>query len=109
MKFTKMELWGTVLVKNERLGTDDDKVEKIKDIFAELISDRKGSIRKVGGTDVTEVITTQKIKVRRLSIKEPKIDMFFKNQNLKYEVLEFFPYSNNGEQYWMFNTKIVHE
>lgn len=103
----KLELWGSVIAENE-LGENTKEYKKIKDIFCRIIPSHGGTIKK-GNTELQESYTMQTILVRKLSIKTPKIDMFFKNETgEKYEIQDFFPnYKNNNE--WEFKTKIVYE
>ncbi|MCY6957956.1 hypothetical protein [Clostridium brassicae] len=103
----QLGLWGMVPFKNE-LDEIDVKEGKIKDIWCNIVP-QHGSTSKTGETDVEKVTTIQKIKCRKLSIKNPKINMFFKDKNgLKYEFLDFYPdYKNND--FWEIKTRIIYE
>lgn len=108
MKYrNKLELYGHRLEKNE-LRENVKAPYKIKDVFCE-IKPQHGGTKTVGNTQVEESYTIQRIFVRKLSIKEPKIDMYFKDSNgWKYEIVDFFPhYKNNAE--WEFRTRINYE
>lgn len=105
MKYrNRLELWGSVFVENE-LGETTKKFRKIKDVYCE-IKPQHGGTRTIGNTQVEESYTIQRIFIRKLSIKKPEMDMYFKDSNgWKYEVLDFFPhYQNNAE--WEFRTRI---
>ncbi|OLS02422.1 hypothetical protein [Tissierella creatinophila] len=103
----KLELYGSSLVENE-LGELSKDFGKIKDVYCEIIPSH-GGVKSIGGTEVEESFTMQRIFIRKKSIKEPKIDMYFKDSlGCKYEVLDFFPnYKNNAE--WEFRTRINYE
>lgn len=108
MKYrSRLELYGSVLVENE-LEEKTKEFKKLKPVYCE-IKPFHGGIKNVGGTVIQESYTIQRIFVRKLSIKEPKIDMYFKDSlGNKYEVLDFFPnYKDNSE--WEFRTKINYE
>lgn len=102
----RLSLYGSKPYENE-LGEISHRFDKIKDVWCE-IKPRHGGTTSVGGTHVEKAHTTQRIFIRKLSIKDPKIDMYFKDrQGNKYEVLDYFPnYSNNAE--WEFRTRIVY-
>lgn len=108
MKYrNKLELWGSTWVENE-LGEEEKAFGKIKDVYCQVIPNHGGT-KTVGGTHTEEAYTTQTIKCRKLSIKNPKIDMFFKDASgLKYEILDFYQdYKNN--EFWEFKTRINYE
>lgn len=108
MKYrNRLELYGSRLVENE-LGEITKEFGKIKDVYCEIIP-QHGGVGKLGNTQVEESYTIQRVFVRKLSIKEPEIDMHFKDSNgWKYEILDFFPhYQNNAE--WEFRTRINYE
>lgn len=100
-------MYGSTYIKNE-LDEETKEFGKIKDVYCE-IKPFHGGTRSAGGTDIQESYTIQRIFVRKLSIKEPKIDMYFKDSiGCKYEVLDFFPnYKDNSE--WEFRTRINYE
>lgn len=108
MKYkNKLSLYGSTWVENELL--EQEKVfGKIKDVYCQVIPSHGGT-NKIDGTEVENSYTMQTILVRKLSIKEPKIDMcFLDSTGAKYEILDFFPnYKNNSE--WEFKTRIVRE
>lgn len=112
MKYkNKLELWGSTWVENE-LGEKTKEFIKIKDVYCKIIpghGNKFGNAKKVGNTELMESSNVQTILVRKLSIKEPKIDMYFKNSiGNKFEISDFFPnYKNNDE--WEFLTKINYE
>lgn len=111
MKYkNKLELWGSTWVENE-LGEKTKEFIKIKDVYCKIIpahGNKFGNSKKVGNTELMESSNVQTILVRKLSIKEPKIDMYFKNSIGKFEISDFFPnYKNNDE--WEFLTKINYE
>lgn len=109
MKYrNKLELHGSKQVKN-KLGENTKEFGYIKDIYCQ-ITPSHGGIKDMGGTGITEAYTMQRIFVRKLSIKKPEIDMYFKDKitGVKYEVQDFFPnYKNNDE--WEFRTRIDYE
>lgn len=108
MKYrNKLELYGSIFVENE-LGETTKKFDKIKDVYCE-IKPFHGGVKEIGGTGIQESYTIQRIFIRKKSIKEPAIDMYFKDSlGCKYEVLDFFPnYKNNSE--WEFRTRIEYE
>ena len=105
MKYrNKLVLYGEVEVENE-IGEVEYAFGKIKDVYCSVIPNH-GGIRNIAGTEVEEAHTMQRVFIRKLSIKEPKITMYFEDDSgNKYEVLDFFPnYKNNAE--WEFRTKI---
>lgn len=108
MKYrNKLELYGSVPAESE-LGETTKDFKKIKDIYCN-IKPSHGGTKTTGGTDLQESYTMQRIFVRKLSIKEPKIDIYFKDSTgQKYKVLDFFPnYKDNSE--WEFRTRIEYE
>lgn len=108
MKYrNRLELYGSVFVENELEETTKG-FKKLKDVYCE-IKPFHGGVKKVGNTDVQESYTIQRIFIRKHSIKEPKIDMYFKDSTgAKYEITDFFPnYKDNTE--WEFRTRINYE
>lgn len=103
----KLALYGSYHVKDE-LGQTTKKYRKIKYIYCNIVPTH-GGVKEIGGTQVEESYTIQRIFVRKLSIKNPKTDMYFMDSNgWKYEILDFFPhYQNNAE--WEFRTRINYE
>lgn len=100
-------MYGSRLVKN-KLGETTKEFIKLKNVFCE-IKPQHGGTKKIGNTQTEEGYTVQRIFIRKLSIKRPEMDMYFKDSNgWKYEVLDFFPhYQNNSE--WEFRTRINYE
>jgi len=108
MKYrNKLKLYGSVLAENE-LEEITKNFIKIKDIYCN-IKPFHGGTKSVSGTDIQESYNTQRILVRKLSIKKPEIDMYFKDAaGQKYKVLDFYPnYKDNSE--WEFRTRIEYE
>lgn len=107
MKYrNRLELYGSVLVENE-LEEITKKFNKIKDVYCE-IKPFHGGTEDVGGTGMQKSHTIQRVFVRKLSILNPEIDMYFIGNGQKYEVLDFFPnYKDNSE--WEFRTRINYE
>lgn len=103
----KLELYGSVPAENE-LGEITKEYRKIKDVYCEIRPQHGGTFE-MSNTGLQGAYTLQRIFVRKKSIKEPKIDMYFKDvQGNKYEVLDFFPnYKDNSE--WEFRTRINYE
>ena len=99
----KLELYGSELEENE-LGELTKVFKKIKDVYCE-IRPQHGGVGELGGTGLGNAYTMQRIFIRKKSIKEPKIDMYFKGDGVRYEVQDFFPnYKDNSE--WEFRTRI---
>lgn len=108
MKYrNKLQLYESKLVENE-LKELTKKHVYVKDVFCEIIPTH-GGVRAQGGTELQEGYTIQRIFIRKKSIKEPKIDMYFKDaEGTKYKVLDFFlNYKTNAE--WEFRTRIDYE
>ncbi|MTI65162.1 MAG: hypothetical protein FH753_00980 [Firmicutes bacterium] len=103
----RLELWGMVEFENE-LDEIDREEQKIKDIYCNILP-RHGEVNEFDNTNIEYVRTLQTIIVRKKSIDNPQIDMFFKdNKGKKYEVIDFFEDYKN-RQFWEFKTKIVYE
>lgn len=101
----KAELWGLVPFENE-LGEQDKKEGKIKDIYCNILP---ASATQKGSSTVNETIEhSHKIMCRARSIKEPKVDMFFKYKGLRYEFIYWDPDFNKNEFMNVF-TKLVIE
>lgn len=91
------------------LGESDYDYEKTKSIWSKIYPEFKGNVQSnQADKSINYAETTHIIKCRKLSIKEPSIDMYFKYQNLKYEVLFFQPDFQNNE-FWQFKCKVVYE
>jgi len=108
MKYkNKLELYGSVLVENE-LGEITKEYKKIKDVYCD-IRPQHGGVYEINDSGLQGSYTMQRIFVRKKSIKEPKIDMYFKDEaGNKYEIQDFFPnYKDNSE--WEFRTRINYE
>lgn len=101
---TKMQLWGMVEFENE-LGERDRREQKIKDLWVNA-SFSNTNTNMLGGTQIKSPTATQKIRVRKLEIKNPKLDMYFVDRDgFKYEILDFYPdYFNND--FWEFRTNM---
>ncbi len=88
------ELWGKIAIKN-KLNENDTEDAKIKNIWCNILPQGAGISSE--GDIVEKVNHTHKIKVRTLSIKEPKKDMFFMYKGLKYEIKYWNPdFKNNN-------------
>lgn len=108
MKYrNRLELYGSFYIENE-LGEIAKEYRKIKDVYCNIIPQHGGTFE-MSDTGLQGAYTIQRIFVRKKSIKDPKIDMYFKDeQGNKYEVLDFFlNYKNNAE--WEFRTRINYE
>ncbi|MGB6129675.1 MAG: head-tail adaptor protein [Psychrilyobacter sp.] len=90
----RVELWGMTDVENE-LGEVDRIGTKIKDIWCKILP-KHGKISKIGSTDIEEVNLNLIIRCRKLSVKNPSIDMFFKKGNQKYQVIDWIPDLKNN-------------
>lgn len=101
----KIELWGMVNSRNE-IGELDRTAEKIKDLWVK-ITPKHGSQSKVA--DIVEnVVLSVIVRARRLSVKNPSIDMYFIKDNLKYEIIDFIGDMKNKD-FIEFNCKIIYE
>ena len=87
---------GRVPFKNE-LGEDDFKEDKIKNMFAGIIPIKIIGNISQGQVNTKYAETTHRVKVRKLSIKNPTIDMFFIYDGLRYDFLYFQPDFKNKE------------
>lgn len=102
----KMELWGMVDSENS-VGEIERNPEKIKDVWCRIIP-KNGKKSKFGNADIEEVTSTITIKTRKLSVKNPKIDMFFKKNGIKYKVVDFLEdFKTNS--FWEFNCEVIYE
>lgn len=102
----KLELWGMIDQENS-LGEKERTEDKIKDVWANVIP-KHGRASTYGNTNVSEVTQSLVIKCRKKSINEPSIDMFFKNGNQKYKVIDFIPdFKTNS--FWEFNCEVIYE
>ena len=102
----KTELWGLVPFENE-LGEMDTEKGIIKPIVYCNILPNNASQK--FNSAVTEIINhSHKFTCRALSIKEPKVDMFFKFKGLKYEFIYWNPDFKTNEFLEIF-TKLVIE
>ena len=101
----KVELWGMKDTTNE-LGELDRTAEKIKDLWVKIIP-RHGSQSKMADI-VDNVVLSVIVRCRRLSIKNPSIDMYFIKDNLKYEIIDFMSDMKNKD-FIEFNCKIIYE
>ena len=101
----KIELWGMVNTVNE-LGELDRTAQKIKELWVKIIP-RHGSTSAVANI-VDEVVMSVTVRCRKLSIKNPAIDMFFMKNNIKYKVVDFIEDMKNKE-FMEFNCKIIYE
>ena len=91
----KAELWGLVPFENE-LGERDKKEGKIKDIiYCNILP---ATATQKWSSTVNETIThSHKIMCRTLSIKAPKVDMFFIYRGLKYNFKYWDPDFTSNE------------
>ena len=101
----RVELWGMIDTTNE-IGELDRTPAKIKDLWAKIIP-RHGGTSKVANI-VDEVVLNVIIRCRKLSVKNPSMDMYFMHKNLKYEVIDFIEDMKNRE-FIEFNCKVVYE
>ena len=100
----KAELWGLTTFVNE-LGEQDKKVDKIKDIYCNVLP---ATATQKWGSTVNETIThSHKIMCRSLSIKKPKVDMFFMYKGLKYEFIYWDPDFNSNEFINVFTELVI--
>lgn len=104
---TPLELWGMTEGENE-LGETIREEGKIKDVWCKVIP-VSGSVSTIPNTDIELSTVTHKIKCRKLSIKEPSKDMFFKDKEKnKYEV-QYFQRDFKENKFIEFLTKILYE
>ena len=98
------------MVDNENeLKETEREPDKVKDIWCQVLPNH-GSVSKIGNTNVEEAVTRPKIRCRKLSLKTPKEDMFFKNSSTgeKFEILDWISdYKDNN--FWEFRCKISYE
>nr|WP_243152600.1 head-tail adaptor protein [Clostridium sporogenes] len=81
---------------------------KIKDVWCKVIP-ISGSTSTIPNTDIELSTVTHKIRCRKLSVKEPSKDMFFKDkENNKYEV-QYFQRDFKENKFIEFMTKIIYE
>lgn len=101
----KVELWGMIDTTNE-IGELDRTAEKIKDLWVKIIP-KHGSQSNVA--DIVEnVVLNVIVRCRRLSVKNPSIDMYFMHKSLKYKVIDFIEDMKNKD-FIEFNCKIIYE
>lgn len=101
----KAELWGMVEKENE-LGEMDREPAKIKDIYCNILPSSYSE--KSNAIDITRIEHTHKFMVRVKSLKEPKLDMHFKYNNLKFEFISWdIDYLN--KEYINVFTKVIME
>ena len=101
----KIELWGMTDTRNE-IGELERTPKKIKDLWAKIIP-RHGSTSKVAEI-VDEVVLNVIIRCRKLSVKNPSIDMYFVQKGLKYEVIDFIEDMKNKD-FMEFNCQVIYE
>jgi len=102
----KVELWGMTDNKNI-LGETERTAGKLKDLWCK-VTPKTGKVNKMGNTDVEEIEFSAVIRCRKLSIKEPSIDMFFMKNGIKYEVVYFLEDMKNNS-FLEFLCKIIYE
>lgn len=102
----KIEVFGMTNIENS-LGEIDRIPGKIKDVWAKIIP-KHGKTKNFGDSNVEEVESIITIKTRKLSIKEPSIDMYFIHKGLKYEIIDFFE-DFKTKSFWEFNCKVIYE
>lgn len=101
----KLELWGMTDTVNE-IGETDRTPAKIKDLWVKILP-RHGGTSKVA--DIVEEVTLNVIiRCRKLSVKNPAIDMFFMQKGIKYKVVDFIADMKNNE-FMEFNCKVIYE
>ena len=101
----KIELWGMIDTENE-LGELDRTAEKIKDLWVNIIP-KHGNQSKVADI-VDNVVLSVIVRCRKLSVKNPSIDMYFMKNGLKYEIIDFIEDMKNKD-FIEFNCKIIYE
>lgn len=102
----KMELWGMVNTQNS-LGELERTESKIKDVWCKVIP-KHGKAQKMSNADVEEVQTNVIIKTRKLSVKNPEIDMYFMKNGIKYKIIDFLEdFKTNS--FWEFNCEVIYE
>lgn len=102
----KVELWGLLESKNE-LGEISRDETKIKDIWAKVKLNH-GSKKKIAKVDTEEINGKVNIRVRKLSIKNPSIDMYFIHLGIRYNVIDFVPdFKTNS--FWDFDCEVIYE
>lgn len=108
MRFrSRLHLYAKDWVNNE-IGEREKGYVYQKTVFCSIVPN-SGGISNIADTEVKDSFTTLTINIRKLSIKNPEIDMYFRDDDgIKYEILDFFPfYKDNSE--WQFKCKIVRE
>ncbi len=90
-----------------KLGEISREGKKIKDIWAKVILSH-GTKKKYGGGNTEEVNSSVMIRTRKLSIKNPKIDMFFVHYGIRYNIIDFYPdFKKNS--FWNFKCEVIYE
>lgn len=102
----RIELWGMTDIENE-IGEVDRVGKKIKNIWCKILP-QHGKRSKIGNTDLEEITLSLKIRCRKLSVKNPSIDMFFKKENQKYQVIDWIPDLKNNS-FLEFICEVVYE
>ena len=101
----KIELWGMVDTYNE-LGELDRTSEKIKDLWVNIIPKHCNQSKVADIVD--NVVLSVIVRCRKLSVKNPSIDMYFMKNGLKYEIIDFIEDMKNKD-FIEFNCKIIYE
>lgn len=83
----KIELWEMNDTTNS-LGETDRTPEKIKDLWAKIIP-RHGKTENIADTNTQKSVLNVIIRCRKLSVPNPRIDMFFMVKGVKYEIIDF--------------------
>lgn len=104
---TKMELWEMEDTVNE-IGENDRQPKLVKTVWTNTGFVNTGANTRPN-SDVEYATSTQKIRLRKQEVSNPKLDMYFiDTSNNKYEIIDFYPdYYNNN--FWEFRTKIIRE
>lgn len=104
---TPLELWDMVKGENE-LGETIREEGKIKDVWCKVIP-TSGSVNTIPNTEIKYSNVTHKIRCRKLSVKNPEVNMLFKDkEGNKYEV-EYFQRDFKNNDFIEFLVKIKYE
>jgi SPP1 family predicted phage head-tail adaptor len=102
----KIEVYEKIEIENE-LGEKDHEYQFVKSIFAQIIPANLTGSSKEGQANTEYAETTHKIKCRKLSL-NPTIDMYFKYDGLRYDILYFQPDFKNKD-FWEIMVVVKYE
>lgn len=104
----KLDLYGKVESEDE-LGATKQVYQKIKTVFGNIIpANLSGSVSN-GQANTLYANVTHRLKVRKLSIKNLTVDMYFKDKDgLRYDI-EYFQPDYKNDDFWEIMLKIKYE